>query len=43
MFLNDLVSLKFIKKEDIAHDFNHEVANLVDGVTKISKLNFSTK
>ncbi|MDD7315701.1 MAG: HD domain-containing protein, partial [Bacilli bacterium] len=25
------------------HDFNPEIASLVDGVTKISKLNFSTK
>ena len=32
-----------ITKEAIAEDFNKEIANLVDGVTKISKLNFSTK
>lgn len=32
-----------IIKEAIAEDFNKEIANLVDGVTKISKLNFSTK
>ena len=30
-------------KEDIAELFNKEIANLVDGVTKISKLNFSSK
>jgi len=32
-----------IEKEDIALLFNEDVANLVDGVTKISKLNFSSK
>lgn len=32
-----------VTKEDISHDFNPEIASLVDGVTKISKLNFSTK
>lgn len=41
--LHDTLEDTIIKKEDIAHDFNQEVANLVDGVTKISKLNFSTK
>ena len=41
--LHDTLEDTVIKKEDIAHDFNQEVANLVDGVTKISKLNFSTK
>ena len=30
-------------KEDISHDFNQNVANLVDGVTKLSKMNFSSK
>ena len=37
--LHDTLEDTIIKKEDIAHDFNQEVANLVDGVTKISKLN----
>lgn len=32
-----------ITKEDIAFQFNPTVAELVDGVTKISKLNFSSK
>ena len=30
-------------KEEIADLFNKDVANLVDGVTKISKMNFSSK
>jgi len=32
-----------ITKEDIAHDFNQNIANLVDGVTKLAKMNFSSK
>lgn len=32
-----------ITKEDIEREFNPEVALLVDGVTKLSKMNFSTK
>lgn len=32
-----------ITKEEISHDFNRNVANLVDGVTKLSKMNFSSK
>lgn len=32
-----------ITKEVIEREFNKDVANLVDGVTKISKLNFSSK
>lgn len=32
-----------IYKGGISHDFNPVIASLVDGVTKISKLNFSTK
>ena len=30
-------------KEDIVSDFNMDVANLVDGVTKLKKMNFSSK
>ena len=30
-------------KEDIAELFNKDITNLVDGVTKISKMNFSSK
>ena len=41
--LHDTLEDTDVKKEDIAHDFNQNVANLVDGVTKISKMNFSTK
>ena len=41
--LHDTLEDTNITKEKIAHDFNKDVANLVDGVTKISKLNFSTK
>ncbi len=41
--LHDTLEDTEITKEVIADDFNREVANLVDGVTKISKLNFSTK
>ena len=41
--LHDTLEDTAITKEEIAEDFNKEVANLVDGVTKISKLNFSTK
>ena len=41
--LHDTLEDTEITKEAIADDFNKEIANLVDGVTKISKLNFSTK
>ncbi len=41
--LHDTLEDTEITKEAIAQDFNIDVANLVDGVTKISKLNFSTK
>lgn len=41
--LHDTLEDTNITKEDIAHDFNQEIANLVDGVTKLSKMNFSTK
>jgi len=41
--LHDTLEDTNITKEDIAEYFNKDVANLVDGVTKISKLNFSTK
>ncbi len=41
--LHDTLEDTNVKKEDIAHEFNQDVANLVDGVTKISKMNFSTK
>jgi len=41
--LHDTLEDTNTTKEEIAHLFNETVANLVDGVTKISKLNFSTK
>lgn len=41
--LHDTLEDTSLTKEDIAADFNPTVANLVDGVTKLSKLNFSTK
>ena len=41
--LHDTLEDTNITKEDIAHDFNQNIANLVDGVTKLSKMNFSTK
>ena len=41
--LHDTLEDTNISKEDIAHDFNQTIANLVDGVTKMSKMNFSSK
>lgn len=41
--LHDTLEDTNITKEDIASIFNKDVANLVDGVTKISKMNFSSK
>ena len=41
--LHDTLEDTNTTKEEIAEEFNKEIANLVDGVTKISKLNFSTK
>ena len=41
--LHDTLEDTNIRKEDIAHDFNQTVADLVDGVTKLSKMNFSSK
>ena len=41
--LHDTLEDTNITKEDIAHDFNQNVANLADGVTKLSKMNFSSK
>ena len=38
--LHDTLEDTHIKKEDIAHDFNQDIASLVDGVTKLSKMNF---
>ena len=41
--LHDTLEDTDTSKEEIAQEFNKEVANLVDGVTKISRLNFSSK
>jgi len=41
--LHDTIEDTNTTKEDIAHDFNQDIANLVYGVTKLSKMNFSTK
>ena len=41
--LHDTLEDTKVTKEEIAQEFNSTVANLVDGVTKISKLNFSNK
>ena len=41
--LHDTLEDTNVTKTQIAHDFNPTIANLVDGVTKISKMNFSTK
>jgi len=41
--LHDTLEDCEVTKEEIAETFNKDVANLVDGVTKISKMNFSSK
>jgi len=41
--LHDTLEDTNVTKEDIAHDFNQNIANLVDGVTKLAKMNFSSK
>ena len=41
--LHDTIEDTNITKNDISHDFNQNIANLVDGVTKLSKMNFSSK
>ena len=41
--LHDTLEDTNATKDDIQYFFNSEVANLVDGVTKISKMNFSSK
>ena len=41
--LHDTLEDTSATKEEIADLFNRDIANLVDGVTKISKMNFSSK
>lgn len=41
--LHDTLEDTNITKEEIAENFGSDVANLVDGVTKMSKMNFSSK
>lgn len=41
--LHDVIEDTEVTKEQIDHDFNTEVGKLVDGVTKLSKMNFATK
>lgn len=41
--LHDTLEDTNVTKEDIAYYFNQNVASLVDGVTKLSKMNFSSK
>ena len=41
--LHDTLEDTKISKEDIEKDFNSDVARLVNGVTKLSKMNFSSK
>ncbi|PIN79383.1 (p)ppGpp synthetase, partial [Candidatus Woesearchaeota archaeon CG10_big_fil_rev_8_21_14_0_10_34_8] len=41
--LHDVVEDTKIKIEDIRKEFGEEIASLVEGVTKIEKINFETK
>ena len=41
--LHDTLEDTKATKEEITELFNKDIANLVDGVTKISKMNFSSK
>ena len=41
--LHDTIEDTKITKDDIANIFNNDIAKLVDGVTKLAKMNFSSK
>ena len=41
--LHDVIEDSNTTKEDLAHDFNPTIANLVDCVTKFARIQFSTK
>ena len=41
--LHDTLEDTNITKEEISRDFNKNIADLVDGVTKLAKMNFSSK
>ena len=41
--LHDTIEDANVTKEDIAHFFNQDIASLVSGVTKLAKMNFSSK
>ena len=41
--LHDVIEDTNITKEEIEENFNHDIATLVDGVSKLDKMNFSSK
>lgn len=41
--LHDTLEDTNTSKEELAHEFNKDIANLVDGVSKMGKMNFSSK
>ena len=41
--LHDTLEDTHITKEDISHDFNPEIASLVDGVTKLGQIKYQSK
>lgn len=41
--LHDTIEDQGVEKSDIAERFNHDVAELVDGLTKLERINFASK